>query len=979
MFSGRWVTGGGIGYSPGRTSPVASRTNARNGGYLCSPVRFPVMDKNKFLSNIDPAALDGMYQQYLSDPSSVSSDWARFFEGFDLARTRFPELPGQVSGGGLDQGPANEHVAKEFKVLALINGYRERGHLFTRTNPVRERRTYTPTLDLANFGLGEEDLNVEFDAGSEIGIGRATLATIIEHLKATYCQSIGAEYRFIRDVERTEWLQQRMEKDRNTPDFTVEEKKEILRKLGQAVVFERFLGKKFIGQKRFSLEGGETLIPALDTVIEHGADKHDLKEVVIGMAHRGRLNVLANTLNKTYESIFADFEGRDYEDSYVEGDVKYHMGFNSCVVTNHGKGVNLILVPNPSHLESVGPVMQGLSRALIEKNHDFDHTKLCPVLIHGDAALAGQGVVYEVTQMAGLKPYNVGGTLHIVVNNQVGFTTNYIDGRTSTYCTDVAKVTQSPVFHVNGDDAEAVCHVMKLALDYRQRFQSDVFVDLLGYRKHGHNEGDEPKFTQPILYKAIAKHKDPRAIYSDKLQASGAIEAKVAEEMEQSFNNLLEARLSESKELPKAEITSFMAERWMDFRRATEKELQHSPETGVDKKLLLEIAAKLSEIPVGKKFFNKLERILQHRAQMVADDKLDWSMGELLAYGSLLVQGHSVRLTGQDVERGTFSHRHAVVKVEDSEEEYIHLKHLREAQALMQVYNSPLNEYAVLGFEYGYAFATPSSLTLWEAQFGDFANGGQIIFDQYLTAAEEKWNTMNGLVLLLPHAYEGQGAEHSSARMERFLQQCAELNIIVANPTTPANMFHLLRRQLTWPFRKPLVIFTPKSLLRHPRCVSSMEDLAKGRFREVYDDPVADPAKVKTLILCQGKVYYELLECKEDEKADDVAIVRIEQMYPLPKPELEAIFAKYAGVEEVRWVQEEPRNMGPATYMRENLPTVAGGPTFDGLKIISRRASGPPATGSGVRSAMQQKRLMVEAFADRPAKAAKRAKTKVRA
>jgi len=937
---------------------------------------FPAMDKNKFLSNIDPAALDGLYQQYRSDATSVSPDLARFFEGFDLAWARFPELPGQAAPGGAGQ----EQLGKEFKVIALINAYRERGHLFTRTNPVRERRTYTPTLDLANFGLAEADLPAEFDAGTEIGIGRATLATIVAHLKATYCQSIGAEYRFIRDVERTQWLQERMEKDRNTPDFSTEEKKEILRKLGQAVVFERFLGKKFIGQKRFSLEGGETLIPALDTVIEHGADAHGITDIVIGMAHRGRLNVLANTFNKTYESIFADFEGRDYEDAYVEGDVKYHMGFNSCMVTNKGKGINLILVPNPSHLESVGPVMEGLSRALIEKDHGFQSGKLCPVLIHGDAAIAAQGVVYELAQMAGLKAYGTGGTLHVVVNNQVGFTTNYIDGRTSTYCTDVAKVTQSPVFHVNDDDAEAVCHVMKLALDYRQRFKSDVFIDLLGYRRHGHNEGDEPKFTQPILYKAIATHKDPREIYSEKLQASGAIEASVAEEMEDSFNQLLQERLTESKELPKAVITSFLADRWMGHVRATVEGLQRSPDTGVKKEQLLKIAAKLAEIPAGKKFFNKLERILHERAKMVEEDRLDWSMGELLAYGTLLCEGHSVRLTGQDVERGTFSHRHAVVKVEDSEEEYIHLKHLQEGQALMQVYNSLLSEYAVLGFEYGYAFATPSALTLWEAQFGDFMNGAQIIIDQYLSAAEEKWNAMNGLVLLLPHGYEGQGAEHSSARMERFLQMCAEQNMIAANPTTPANFFHLLRRQLTWSFRKPLVVFTPKSLLRHPRCVSRMDDLASGRFQEVIDDPSADAAQVGTLILCQGKVYYELLECKEEAAAADVALVRVEQLHPLPVPQLEAIFAKYAAAKDVRWVQEEPRNMGAATYMLENLQQVKGAPAAADVRVVARKASGPPATGSGVRSALQQKAIMAEAFADRtPVKAVKQVKSKVRA
>ncbi|HQV38431.1 MAG TPA: 2-oxoglutarate dehydrogenase E1 component [Flavobacteriales bacterium] len=939
------------------------------------------MDKNTFLSNLDPASIDGVYQQYKTDPGSVSPDWARFFEGFDLARTRYPEMPGQTgSANGMDCGPSNENVAKEFKVIALINGYRERGHLFTHTNPVRERRTYTPPLELAYFGLSEDDLGTVFEAGSELGIGKATLAAILEHLKTTYCQSIGVEYRFIRDVDRVDWLQKRMEKDRNTPVFTLEEKKEILRKLDQAVVFERFLGKKFIGQKRFSLEGGETLIPALDTIIEHGADAHGINDVVIGMAHRGRLNVLANTFNKTYESIFADFEGRDFEDNFVEGDVKYHMGFNSCVVTNKGKGVNLILCPNPSHLESVGPVMQGISRALIEKDHAFVPEKLCPVIIHGDAAIAGQGVVYELVQMARLKPYSTGGTLHVVVNNQVGFTTNYVDGRSSTYCTDVAKVTQCPVFHVNGDDAEAVCHVMKLALDFRQHFQSDVFIDLLGYRRHGHNEGDEPKFTQPILYKAIATHKDPREIYREKLEASGTIEASLAEEMQERFNNMLQERLTDSKELPKAVITSFLADRWMGYERADDADLESSPETGVKKKLLLDIAAKLAEVPAGKKFFNKLERILHERAKMVAEDRLDWGMGELLAYGSLLCEGHSVRLTGQDVERGTFSHRHAVVKVEDSEEEYIHLKNLQEGQALMQVYNSPLNEYAVLGYEYGYAFATPASLTLWEAQFGDFVNGAQIIIDQYLSAAEEKWNAMNGLVMLLPHGYEGQGAEHSSGRMERFLQQCADANMILANPTTPANFFHLLRRQLAWKFRKPLVVFTPKSLLRHPKCVSTMDDLAKGRFQEVYDDPTADPKNVKTLILCSGKLYYELLERKEKVVADDVALVRIEQLHPLPEPQLEAVFARYANVEEVRWVQEEPENMGAWPYIFKHLHKVNGAPSVEALKFVARRASGAPATGSGVRSALQQQRILEDAFVDRPsAPVAKKAKTKVRA
>ncbi|HEX2617331.1 MAG TPA: thiamine pyrophosphate-dependent enzyme, partial [Flavobacteriales bacterium] len=581
-----------------------------------------------------------------------------------------------------------------------------RGHLFTATNPVRGRRLYTPTLEHANFGLTDADLDVVFEAGNELGIGPAKLSDIIAHLKQTYCRSIGVEFHYIRDVEKVKWLQERMEKAKNTPDFDLADKKEILFKLNQAVVFEKFLGKKFIGQKRFSLEGGETLIPALDMVIEHGADTHGIKDVVIGMAHRGRLNVLANTLNKSYDKIFAEFEGRDYEDALVEGDVKYHMGYSSRVKTSGGQEVKLTLTPNPSHLETVGPVVEGISRAIIENDHGFDDSKLCPILIHGDAAIAGQGVVYETVQMARLKAYTTGGTVHIVVNNQVGFTTNYYDGRSSTYCTDVGKVTQCPIFHVNDDDAEAVCYVMKLALDFRQQFKSDVFIDLLGYRRHGHNEGDEPKFTQPMLYKAIAEHADPRAIYLQQLQDSGAIEADLAKEMEQQFQEMLQERLVEAKQIQKSVITPFLAERWKGFTRPGDDVFDRSPDTGVAKDTLVRIGNKLAEIPAGMKFFNKLERILQERGKMIAEDRLDWSMGELLAYGTLLCEGHPVRFTGQDVERGTFSHRHAVVKVEDSEQEYIHLKHLQDKQALLQIYNSLLSEYAVMGFEYGYGFAT---------------------------------------------------------------------------------------------------------------------------------------------------------------------------------------------------------------------------------------------------------------------------------
>jgi len=917
------------------------------------------MDTYSYLSNVDSAWLDEQYQLYQKDPASVDRTWAHFFEGFDLARTKFPQLPDGGANAGVVEGKKGDvaHLRREFKVLELINAHRTRGHFFTHTNPVRERRKYTPTLDLVNFGLNEDDLETVYQAGDEVGLGPAKLKDILEFLTVTYCNNIGVEYHYIRKPERVAWLQDRMEKVRNTPSFSISEKKEFLMKLDQAVVFEKFLGKKFLGQKRFSIEGVEVLIPALDWIIEHGARVHDIKDIVIGMAHRGRLNVLANTLNKTYESIFAEFEGRDFSDALVEGDVKYHMGDSSCVITETGKGVKLTLSPNPSHLESVGPVAQGIARAIIEQDHAFDHKKVVPVIIHGDAAIAGQGVVYEVVQMAGLKAYSTGGTVHIVTNNQVGFTTNYIDGRTSTYCTDVAKVTQCPIFHVNADDVEAVAYVMALALDYRQHFGEDVFIDLLGYRRHGHNEGDEPKFTQPVLYKAIAKHPDPRDIYKKKLLESGAIEAELAKEMEDHFQAMLQERLDEAKQIEKSQISSFLADRWEGFDRPDASIFRTSPETGVAKKVLLEISAKLSLVPEGKKFFAKMERILGDRAKMIEDDRLDWGMAELLAYGSLLVEGHPVRFTGQDVERGTFSHRHAIVKMADSDEEFIHLKHLKKDQALLQIYNSLLSEYAVLGFEYGYGFVTPQTLTIWEAQFGDFVNGAQIILDQWLCAAEEKWKTMNGLVLLLPHGYEGQGAEHSSARMERFLGSCADGNMLVVNCTTPANFFHVLRRQLAFDFRRPLVVFTPKSLLRHPRCVSKLEELSTGRFQEVFDDATADQKKVERVIFCQGKIYYELLEKKEELNADNVAIVRIEQLHPLPEEQLSAILKKYEHAKSHYWVQEEPVNMGAWGYLKLNWSAVE-------LHCISRFISGASATGSGVRWAIQQKAIVEQSFLD---------------
>jgi 2-oxoglutarate dehydrogenase E1 component len=903
------------------------------------------MDKFSYIGNADGAAIEQLYKQYLQSPDSVDTGWKKFFEGFEFARTNFESTAG---------GEVPENVKKEFNVITLINGYRSRGHLFTHTNPVRERRKYTPTLAIENFGLSASDLDTVFQAGTEIGIGAAKLKDIIAHLEETYCQSIGTEFRYIRDPEVVEWLQSRLEKSRNRTDLTIDQKKHILEKLNQAVVFENFLHTKFVGQKRFSLEGAESLIPALDTVIEKGAEL-GIEEFVIGMAHRGRLNVLTNTLNKTYENVFSEFEGKEYEDSLFAGDVKYHLGYSSDILTSSGKKVHLSLTPNPSHLEAVDPVVEGIARAKIDRTYNGDNNRLGAILIHGDAAVAGQGIVYEMVQMSQLEGYKTGGTIHLVVNNQIGFTTNYLDGRSSTYCTDVAKVVLSPVFHVNGDDVEALVYTVQLAMEFRQKFHRDVFIDILGYRKYGHNEGDEPRFTQPLLYKAIARHANPREIYVEKLLSQGAIEADMAKEMEKKFKDLLQERLNESKQIQKGKVTTFLEGAWKDIRIAVEKDFESSPDTAVDEKTFKRISGKIVEIPEGMKFFSKIEKLFRDRRAMLdGEGSLDWAMGELMAYGTLLEEGFPVRFSGQDVERGTFSHRHAVIKLEDSEEEYVPLNNLSSKQAPLMIYNSLLSEYGVLGFEYGYAFASPYSLTLWEAQFGDFFNGAQIIVDQYLSSAEDKWRRMNGLVMLLPHGYEGQGAEHSSARIERFLALCAANNMQVVNCTTPANFFHVLRRQLHRPFRKPLVVFTPKSLLRHPRCISAIRDFTKGGFREVIDDAAAAPAKVKKVVLCSGKLYYELLEQKEKTNDTAVALVRLEQMYPFPHTQMKALVEKYKGASWI-WAQEEPENMGAWSFVLRVFRDVR-------LDVISRRESASPATGSPRQSANEQREIIERVF-----------------
>jgi 2-oxoglutarate dehydrogenase E1 component len=845
----------------------------------------------------------------------------------------------------------------EFKVIDLINEYRKRGHLFTKTNPVRTRRTYSPTLHIDNFGLTEADREQVFKAGGEIGIGDATLNSIIEHLERTYCQSVGVEYAYIRRPEIHEWLMARMEHTRNEPVFSREKKLHILEELSRAVLFEKFLHKKYIGQKRFSLEGCESLIPAIDAIINKGAES-GIREFIIGMPHRGRLNVLANTLGKPFQDIFNEFEGKLLEDEFLMGDVKYHLGYSSERTTPDGTTLHLSLAPNPSHLETVGPVVEGITRCKIDTEYQSNNQQIIPILIHGDASIAGQGVVYETIQMADLPGYTTGGTIHLVVNNQIGFTTNYLDARSSVYSTDVAKTTQCPIFHVNADDVEAVVYTMELAVDYRQRFHKDVFIDLLGYRKYGHNEGDEPRFTQPILYKIIEKHDDPRIIYVNKLIEQGSITAAEASAIEKSFLDELEQDMLESKGDEKARVITFLENAWHTLRPATEDDFLKPVDTSVPFEKLLELTQKITSLPHGKPFFKKLVRLMDERRTMFTENgTVDWAMGELLAYASLLEEGIPVRVSGQDSERGTFSHRHAVLTMEDSEEKYTPLQNISDRQAPFQIYNSPLSEYGVLGFEYGYSLASPFSLTIWEAQFGDFMNGAQIIIDQYIVSAEEKWRVMNSLVMLLPHGYEGQGPEHSSGRMERFLQQCADNNIQVANCTTPANFFHLLRRQVHRDFRKPLIVFTPKSLLRHPECISPVAALSRGSFQEVIDDDTVNPSEVTRVNFCNGKVYYDLIAERRKRDHNNIAFVRVEQLYPFPLLQLHEIMKRYPNATKFAWVQEEPANMGAWSFILRHFKGVK-------LLLVARPESGSPATGSPKLHVQRQAKIVDKAFGD---------------
>ena len=962
------------------------------------------MDAYSYIANADAAAIETLYQAYQQNPESVDFGWRKFFEGFDFSQ-QFPEgasvLPGNgvATNGNANGAPASsvkapiasssapqsddygvlntaastnnapglssgETVAsdKETAVCNLIHAYRSRGHLRATTNPVRERKDRKPRLDLLDVGLSEADLDTAFKSGEGLGLGpQAKLRDIVAALEKIYTGPIGFEYMYIRDPQVLDWFRTKVEKDSLAFNPGVEYKKRILKKLNEAVVFENFLHTKFLGQKRFSLEGGETTIPALDAIIGKGAER-GVKEVMIGMAHRGRLNVLANVMGKTYEQIFSEFEGTSVPDLTMgDGDVKYHMGYSSEVEASGGQKVNLKLAPNPSHLEAVNPVVEGFVRAKIEHQYDGDYHQILPILIHGDAALAGQGIGYELTQMSLLDGYKTGGTVHFIINNQVGFTTDFEDARSSIYCTDIAKIIDAPVVHVNGDDPEAVVFAVQLATEYRQQFHADIFIDMVCYRRHGHNESDEPKFTQPTLYNLISKHQNPREVYNTMLVSRGDVDAELAAQMDKEFRETLQARLDLVKQAPLPYKYQALENEWRSLRRSTPEDFDQSPETGISEDTVQRVAKALTTIPDGFKPIKQIDNLLKERRKMFYDTRvLNWAAGELLAYGSLLTEQHIVRVSGQDCQRGTFSHRHAVLHDAETSAPYTSLNNMEGENEKLRIFNSLLSEYAVLGFEFGYGMANPTALVVWEAQFGDFANGAQTMIDQFLVSSESKWQRMNGLVMLLPHGYEGQGPEHSNARPERFLQLAAENNIVVANITSPANFFHALRRQLMWSFRKPLVVMSPKSMLRHPLCVAPVEEFTSGHFREVIGDDFVEAKKVKRVLLCSGKVYFDLLDEQRTAGRKDVAIVRLEQLHPFPQKQLTAELAKYPKAKPY-WVQEEPENMGywsfMLRFMRRELEDV-----------IARKPSASPATGYNKIHLKEQKDLVARAF-DKPKEA----------
>jgi 2-oxoglutarate dehydrogenase E1 component len=919
-----------------------------------------------------------MHESFEVDPRSVDASWAaRFREdaersadplpvgsaaeaGRDAPDTPAPSLPDPSPGA--TTGELSPEARDAVRIHRLVHAHRARGHRIAVSDPLGGNSAWFPELDPAHHGFVESDLDRHFATQDLPGPATATLRQIVARLRETYCGSIGVEYTHIQDPGRKAWLQQRMEQDGNQPAPAPADQLRTLDKLSQAETFERFLHTKFLGQKRFSLEGAESLIPLLDGVVE-AAPSHGIQELVFGTAHRGRLNILSNILGKSYEAVFGEFEDVPEQDApYGSGDVKYHKGFSSDRRVRSGELVHLTLTSNPSHLEAVDPVVVGRTKAKQVQAGDEEGRRVVPVILHGDAAFAGQGIVAETLNLSQLRGYATGGTFHVIVNNQIGFTTTPSEARSTLYCTDVAKMIQVPIFHVNGDDPDAVNHAAALAMAYRARFGDDVVIDLLCYRRHGHNEGDEPSYTQPRLYAKIRQRPSVRDLYADQLVRSGVISQADADGLERRYGEELAQALELIHSRPPAPVEPYEPlGPWTGYsRRRPDDALTN---TGVPIERLAKIAEGLGTAPAGFSVHKKLRPLLDRRRKAIAEDQpIDWALGEALAFGSLLLEGTAVRLSGQDCSRGTFSHRHAVVVDQTSGEEYFALANLAHGQARFEVFDSLLSEAAVLGFEYGYSLSDPNTLTLWEAQFGDFVNGAQVIIDQFITSAHVKWGRMSGLVMLLPHGFEGQGPEHSSARVERFLQICAEDGLQVVNCTTPAQYFHVLRRQMRREYRAPLVILTPKSLLRSPAATSRVEHFTDGRFQPVLDDPQmrTDRSAVERVLLCSGKVYYELLERRSELGACGVAVVRVEQLYPWAGGDLREVLHGYDRADSVIWVQEEPANMGAWSFVRERLQDLLA--PSQKLGYAGRPHAASPAAGSRRLHLQEQDQLLTTAF-----------------
>lgn len=914
---------------------------------------------HNFLSGVSPEYIDHLNQQFIEDPDSLPMSWRLFFEGIEVGKSSSSISNGRTSNGKTNGAVESENL--EHQVALLIKGYRQRGHLAASLDPLnRPKKTdEDPRLDLKLYGLDKVSPDKKFDAAQLIGLPPSPLKTITSHLQETYCKSIGIEYMHISDQRTLDWLEARMEPNKNRTQFSNEDKKQILNDIAEATLFEDFLQKNFTGQKRFSLEGAESLIPAMKQVVRRlGQSKH--KEVVLGMAHRGRLNVLVNVMKKPYGDVFSEFFGAQFSEEFEEfessGDVKYHLGYSTDVNVD-GQPVHISMAFNPSHLEAIGPVVEGMTKAKQFDNFNSDPRAIAPLLIHGDAAVIGQGVVTETLNLSGIDGYDTGGTIHIVINNQVGFTTFPEESRTSSYCTDFAKAIQAPVIHVNGEDVEAVVHAMSLAIDFRSEFLRDVFVDIYSYRKYGHNEGDEPRFTQPKMYDIISKKKNPLEIYQDQLIKEKQVDSNYCQDLRDQILGKLESAINQIKENPKQFNIESLGKSWQGLKPAKSEQMLETFKAPIDAKLADELIEGLHHIPKEIKPLPKVSRMLEKRLAKIKEEKaVDWAVAEQLAFASLLQEGYNVRLSGQDSKRGTFSHRHIELRDIKTEETFMPIRQF-ENNSKFYAYNSPLSEYAVLGFDFGYSSSSPKTLTLWEAQFGDFANGAQIMMDQFISSTESKWRRMNGIVLLLPHGYEGQGPEHSSARLERFLQLAGGGNFQVAYPTTAAQFCHILRRQVKRDFRKPLIIMSPKSPLRMPEVSSPLTDITEGHFQNLILSGA--PAKTaKRLVFCTGKVYWDLVKkAGESGQEKETAFVRVEQLYPLDLKAIEKIKSEYKAVKDWVWCQEEPKNMGAWGFFcletaELNLP----------WRYAGRKRSASPATGNPKRHIEEQEHLVNEAL-----------------